>query len=103
MSCRFSTKAVSVAVALSLASVAAAPVKAENGRNGAAAAGAIGGFAAGALLGGALAQPRGYVVQPAPPPPVTVYEEVEPACRVIIRREYDPYGYPRRVRTTVCD
>ena len=101
MSCRVSSKAMlSAAAALALAVAAMAPAQAEDGRNGAAALGVLGGIAAGAAIAGAVQQPR-YAAPP--PPPVTVYEEeVEPVCRVVIRREYDGYGW-RRVRTTVCD
>jgi hypothetical protein len=101
MSCRVTSKAMLGAVAaLALLMAAVAPVQAEDGRNGAAALGVLGGFAAGAAIAGAVQQPR--YAPPPPRPPVTVYEEVEPECRVVIRREYDGYGW-RRVRTTVCD
>jgi hypothetical protein len=102
MSCRVSSKTMlGAAAALALAVAAMAPAQAENGRNGAAALGVLGGIAAGAAIAGAVQQPR-YAAPP-PPPPVTVYEEeVEPVCRVVIRREYDGYGW-RRVRATICD
>ncbi len=59
--------AIAAAATLAVTSVAA-PREAEagGGHGGAVAAGVIGGLAVGALIGGALAQPRYYAYEPAP-------------------------------------
>jgi hypothetical protein len=79
-------------------------------RGGDVALGIVGGLAAGALIGGALAQPRHYYAPP-PPPPYRVaptyyapaYAEPVVTCRVVHQRiPIDPWTYQvRRVR--VCD
>ncbi len=81
--------------------VAAPQANADGGRI---TAGVLGGLAAGALVGGALASRPAYV---APGPtyvaPAPVYVE-EPACRIVRERYWDEYGgvwRSRRVR--VCD
>jgi hypothetical protein len=83
-----------------------APASAEGGRNGAAAAGAVGGLALGAMLGSALAAPRPVYVAPRPVyvAPAPVY--VEPAaeeCYVSRERVWVPgWGWEMR-RRTVCE
>jgi hypothetical protein len=67
------------------------------------AAGVVGGLAAGALIGSALAGPRYYEVPP--PPPAYYYEEYGdgPVCHVERRRVWvDGYGWRHR-RIEVCD
>jgi hypothetical protein len=94
---------VSAALALFAASSSFAPAQAEDGRNAAAIAGAIGGFAAGAAVGG----PRHY------DPPYTattrvyrdrrVVVEDEPSCRTIVRKRVNEFGERVTVRREVCD
>jgi len=87
---------------------AALPTSADaRDRGGAVAAGIIGGIAAGAILGGAIAnsQPRYY--EPAPvyvePPPPRVYYEEGPICRVERQRIWvEGYGWRHR-RIEVCN
>lgn len=69
------------------------------------AAGAIGGLAAGAIIGSALAgQPR--YAEPPPPPPRRYYyyeDDDAPLCHVEHRRVWvDGWGW-RRQRVEVCD
>jgi hypothetical protein len=72
------------------------------------AAGVVGGFAAGAILGSALAGPRYYepgpvYVAPPPSPPSAVYYEGEPVCHVERHRIWvEGYGWRHR-RVEVCD
>lgn len=80
------------------------PAEARNGRNAAAAVGAVGGFALGAAIAAGAAQagpPPPSVYYAAPPPPV-VYEYDEPRCR-IVTRTYDDGYRRRRERTEICD
>jgi hypothetical protein len=68
-------------------------------RGGAVAAGVIGGIAAGALIGSALANPHYYGPGPVYVAPAPVY--VEPTCHLRRERFWDGYGW--RVRTVeVC-
>jgi hypothetical protein len=93
---------ISGAVAV-LAAGAVAPAQAEDGRNAAAIAGAIGGFAAGAAVGG----PRYY------DPPYTASTRVyrdrrvivddEPGCRMVVRQRVNRFGERVTVRREVCD
>jgi hypothetical protein len=68
------------------------------------AAGVVGGLAAGAMLGSALAGPRYY--EPAPvyaAPPSSVYYEGEPVCHVERHRVWvEGYGWRYR-RVEMCD
>ena len=77
------------------------------------AAGVVGGLAAGAIIGGAIAnsQPRYYEPAPvyeAPPPPPPGYYEVEPAdvgpvCHTVRRRIFvEGVGY-RWSREEICE
>jgi hypothetical protein len=89
--------AAAASVALAVSSV---PGSAAEGRNTAAAVGAVGGFALGTMLGSALAGPRPVYVTPQPVyvEPVEVYEE----CRVRRERVYVPgWGWEVRHRR-VC-
>jgi hypothetical protein len=100
-------------IALAAAGLVAAaiPSSAQAGCGGCGvAAGVVGGLAAGAIIGGAIAnsQPRYYEPAPvyaAPPPPPPGYvEEVDgPVCHLERRRIWvDGYGWERR-RVRVCD
>ena len=86
-----------VAAATMTAAVLPAPAQARNG--GAVAAGVIGGLAAGAIIGSAVAQPRYYGPAPvyvAPPPPSCYWARGEPV--------WDGYrGAWVRPRVQVCD
>jgi hypothetical protein len=73
------------------------------------AAGVVGGLAAGAIIGSALAGPRYaqpvYVAPPPPPPPTYYYEEDGdgPICHVERHRVWvEGYGWRHR-RVEVCD
>lgn len=90
---------------------AALPSSAEAGCRGCGvAAGVVGGLAAGAIIGGAIAnaQPRYYepapvYVAPPPPPPRVYYEDDGPICHVERRRVWvEGYGWRSR-RIEVCD
>jgi hypothetical protein len=88
---------------------AALPSSAQADCNGCAAAGAIGGFAAGALLGSAIANGGPTYVAPAPvyPAPPPAYAEPPeyidgPVCHVERQRVWDGYGWRHR-RVEVCD
>jgi hypothetical protein len=80
--------------AVGAAIFSAAPARADSA--GPAIAAGIGGFALGAIAGGALAQPA------PPPPPVVYVEEPRPRCWTERRPVFDEYGEvigsrPRRV------
>jgi hypothetical protein len=74
------------------------------------AAGVVGGLAAGAIVGSAIANSRPVYVEPAPvyvaPPPPSVYVEPEyaegPVCRSERQRVWDGYAYRTR-RVEICD
>lgn len=67
-------------------------------------AGVIGGLAAGAIIGSAIA--NSGPAYPAPPPayyaPPPAYVVDEPVCRIERHRYWDGYGYRIR-RVEVCD
>lgn len=88
---------IALAATATLVVTAAAPTnaRADGGRI---TAGVLGGLAAGAIIGSAIA-PRPYYYGP---PPVVVYEDV-PACRLMRERVWvEGYGYRTR-RVEVCD
>jgi PXPV repeat (3 copies) len=73
------------------------------------AAGAIGGLAAGAIVGSAIANSRPVYVEPAPvyvaPPPVYVEPPAYvdgPVCHIERQQVWDGYAYRMR-RVQVCD
>jgi hypothetical protein len=70
------------------------------------AAGVIGGVAAGALIGSAIAGPPApvYVAPPPPPPSAVYYDEADaPVCHVERHRVWvEGYGWRHR-RVEVCD
>jgi hypothetical protein len=68
------------------------------------AAGVVGGLAAGAIIGSAIANSQPAPVYVAPPPPSRVYVEDEgPVCHVERRRIWvEGYGWRSR-RIEVCD
>jgi uncharacterized membrane protein YebE (DUF533 family) len=92
-------------VALAAIAVSAAPVEARDGRNAAAAAGVVGGLAAGAAIGAAT-QPRYYEGQRAYAPVrerrVIVEDDNSDDCYVRTRRVY-VNGVMRVRRATVCE
>jgi len=69
-------------------------------------AGVIGGLAAGAIIGSAIANSGPTYYEPAPPPPPyyrgPAYVVEEPVCRIERHRYWDGYGYRTR-RVEVCD
>jgi hypothetical protein len=91
--------ALAAAAAIALVTVAL-PVdaNASHRRGHAVAAGVIGGIAAGAIIGGALANPY-YGPAPVYVAPAPVY--VEPSCRIVRERFWDGYGWRVR-RVEVC-
>ena len=97
--------------ALALAAAMAMPNTAEARCRGCGvAAGVVGGLAAGAIIGSALAGPPAYAapvyeVPPPPPPPRYYYEEYGdgPICHIERRRIWvEGYGWRHR-RIEVCD
>lgn len=69
------------------------------------AAGVIGGLAAGAIIGGAIANSPPRYYEPAPvyvAPPPRVYYDEGPVCHVERQRFWDGYGWRHR-RVEVCD
>lgn len=97
-----------IALALAGLTAAALPTSADAGCRGCGvAAGVIGGVAAGAIIGSALAGPRPVYVEevPPPPPPRYYYEEdgAGPICHVERRRVWvEGYGWRTR-RVETCD
>jgi hypothetical protein len=70
-------------------------------------AGVIGGLAAGAIIGSAIANSGPVYYEPAPPPPPRYYRRPayvieEPACYIERHRYWDGYRYRTR-RVEVCD
>ena len=94
-------------IALAAAGLVAAaiPSSAQAGCGGCGvAAGVVGGLAAGAIIGGAIANSQPAPVYVAPPPPPRYVEEYDgPVCHVERQRIWvDGYGWQHR-RVRVCD
>jgi hypothetical protein len=88
--------------------VAVAPMGAQAGDRGAVAAGVIGGLAAGAIIGGAIANsappppPAAYYPAPAYGPGPVYYEDA-PECRIVKQRVWiEGLGYRWR-NVEMCD
>jgi hypothetical protein len=105
-------KRIMIAVAAAALVAAAVPNTAEARCHGCGvAAGVVGGLAAGAIIGSAIAGSRPAYVEPepvyvAPPPPPAYYVEpadVGPVCHSVRRRVFiDGVGY-RWTREEICD
>ncbi len=96
--------AFALAAAAMLAAALSSPAQARCHGCGVA-AGVVGGLAAGAILGSALAnsQPAPVYAAPPPPPPSRVYYEDEPVCHVRHERIWvEGYGWRHR-RVEICD
>jgi len=97
-----------IALAAAALVAAAVPGTAEARCNGCGvAAGVVGGLAAGAIIGSAIANsaPAPVYAAPPPPPPAYYYEESDdgPVCHVERRRVWvEGYGWRHR-RIEVCD
>jgi hypothetical protein len=102
-------KSIIIALAAAGTLAAALPSLAQANCNGCGvAAGVVGGLAAGAIVGSAIANSRPVYVEPAPvyvaPPPVYVVPPPYdgPMCHVERQQVWDGYGYRTR-RVQVCD
>ena len=101
-----------IALTAAALSVAALPTTADARCHGCGvAAGVVGGLAAGAIIGSAIAGPRAYEVPPPAyygPAPAPVYVEPAPeyyegpACHIERQRFWDGYSWRHR-RVEVCD
>lgn len=99
-----------IALTAAALSAAALPTTADARCRGCAVgAGVIGGLAAGAIIGSAIANSGPRYVEPAPaygPPPVYYAEPPEyvdgPVCHIERQRFWDGYGWRHR-RVEVCD
>ena len=100
---KFVTGALIVATVAGSLAATTESASARNGRNGAFAAGAIAGVVGGAILGGALSQPRyGYQPQYYYQEPQPVY--VQPRCYYQRRRVPNSYDYGTHIETVkVCN
>jgi hypothetical protein len=108
----FPMKQTVIALAAAVLAAAALPASAQARCHGCGvAAGVVGGLAAGAILGSALAGPRYvepapvYVTPPPPPPPSAVYydDPYAPVCHIERHRVwFEGYGWRYR-RVEVCD
>lgn len=100
------SKILLLATTLALGAAALQPTlaMAENGRNGAAAAGIVGGLAAGAIIGGAIGNGEGDVrVEDRRRGAFYRDLEDEPVCHIERRRVENEYGEVRVRRVRVCE
>jgi hypothetical protein len=95
--------ALALAAAAMLAAALPSPVQAHC-RDCGIAAGVVGGLAAGAILGSAIANSGPVYAAPRPPPSAVYYDDDDaPVCHVERRRVWiEDYGWRRR-RIEVCD
>jgi hypothetical protein len=96
-----------IALVVAAASAAALPTSADARCHGCGVgAGIIGGLAAGAIIGSAIANSGPRYVAPAPaygpPPPAYYAPEYGPVCHIERQRFWDGYGWRHR-RIEVCD
>ena len=93
-----------IALAAAVTLAAALPSSAEARCHGCGvAAGVVGGWAAGAILGSAIAYSGPVYAAPPPPPRVYYEDDDSPVCHIEHRRVWiEGYGWHRR-RVEVCD
>jgi hypothetical protein len=97
--------ALAAAAGIALAAMAVPTTANADCRGCGVAAGVLGGLAAGAIIGGAIANgppppPPYYAPAYGPPPPAAYYDG--PPCRVVRERYWDGYGWSFH-RVQVCD
>ena len=86
--------AAALAAAVVVVGTSVAPAPSYAGDGGAVALGALGGLAAGAMLGGALSGPRYYAPPPPPPTYRAYYPAYAPVYEECVRhRVWGPYGW----------
>lgn len=87
--------------ALAAVAVSTATYTPAQARDGAVAAGVVGGLAAGAIIGAAASQPRSYYSGPAYVAPT--YAPVYGACHIEREQVVDDWGRVHFRRVRVCD
>ena len=97
------SKILLLATALVLGAASFQPAMAENGRNGAAAAGIIGGLAAGAIIGGAIGNGEDRGDRGRRHGAIYRDQEDEPVCHIERRRVENEDGEVRVRRVRVCE
>lgn len=94
-------KRVMAIAALAIVAVSTATYTPAQARDGAIAAGVVGGLAAGAIIGSAASQPRSYYTGPGYVEPT--YAPVYGACHIEREQVVDQWGNMRIRRVRVCD